>query len=46
MDGHVENMPTYTDLDTAIADDAIRARAQQKLKDETLSKFFALMFLK
>ena len=46
LDGHVENMPTYTDLDTAIADDAARARAQQKMKDETLSKFFALMFLK
>ena len=46
LDGHVENMPTYTDLDVTIADDAIRARAQQTMKDETLSKFFALMFLK
>ena len=45
LDGHVENMPAYADLNS-ITDAADRAREQQTMKDKTLSKFFALMFLK
>ena len=39
-------MPLYVALQTTIADDAARAIAEQKMKDETLKKFFGLMFLK
>ena len=46
LDGHVENMPAYTALQTTIADDAAIAIAEQKMKDNTLKKFFGLMFLK
>ena len=45
LDGHVENMPAYADLNS-IADAADRSRQQQTMKDESLKKFFGLMFLK
>ena len=45
LDGHVENMPQYAELQTTIADNVARERAEKKMKDETLKKFFGLMFL-